>query len=93
MGGEKKRLVFVDSELKYNNLQLNVIIDRNKAGDLGVTMQSLSQISAYSLEGNYINRFVMMEQSYKVIPQLSRLFRLNPSNLEQIYVNIQRVGN
>ncbi|AIT63232.1 efflux RND transporter permease subunit [Coxiella burnetii] len=79
--------IFVDSELKYNNPQLNVIIDRNKAGDLGVTMQSLSQILAYSLGGNYINRFAMMGQSYKVIPQLSRLFRLNPSNLEQIYVN------
>ena len=50
-------------------------------------MTDLGQTLAYSLGGNYINRFKMFGQSYKVIPQVSRMFRLNPNDLNQIYIN------
>lgn len=79
--------LFVDSELKYNKPQLSINIDRNKAGDLGINMQDLGSILAYSLGGNYINRFAMFGRSYKVIPQLSRMFRLNPDDLNQIHID------
>jgi multidrug efflux pump len=36
--------------------------------------------------GNFVNRFNFAGRSYKVIPQLKRLERLNPSQLESIYV-------
>lgn len=79
--------MFVDSELKYNKPQLDININRDKAGDLGINMQDLGSILAYSLGGNYINRFDMLGQSYKVIPQLSRVFRLNPDALDQIHID------
>lgn len=78
--------MFVDSELKYNNPQLDVMIDRNRAGDLGIDMQQLNYELAYAFGGNYINWFAMVGQSYKVIPQLSRLFRLNPDDINQLYI-------
>ncbi len=79
--------LFVVSELKYNKPQLNVTINRNKAGDLGINMQDLGSVLAYSLGGNYINRFAMFGQSYEVIPELSRFWRLNPNDIGQIHID------
>jgi multidrug efflux pump len=36
--------------------------------------------------GNFVNRFSLQGRSYKVIPQVSRIERLNPGQLEDIYV-------
>ncbi len=38
------------------------------------------------LGGNYVNRFSIQGQSYKVIPQVKRVERLTPEQLTQIYV-------
>ena len=38
------------------------------------------------LGGNFVNRFNIAGRSYKVIPQIERSARLNPSQLEHIYV-------
>src|SRR5205085_4709491 len=38
------------------------------------------------LGGNYVNRFSIQGQSYKVIPQVKRAERLTPEQLSQIYV-------
>src|SRR2546421_8585352 len=44
-----------------------------------------SDLSAL-LGGNYVNRFSIQGQSYKVIPQVKREDRLNADQLEHIYV-------
>ena len=36
--------------------------------------------------GNFVNRFNIAGRSYKVIPQIKRIERLNPEQLEDIYV-------
>jgi multidrug efflux pump len=36
--------------------------------------------------GNYVNRFDIAGRSYKVIPQIKRVDRLNPAQLENIYI-------
>ena len=36
--------------------------------------------------GNFVNRFDIAGRAYKVIPQIKRVDRLNPHQLEQIYV-------
>src|SRR5437868_5272507 len=38
------------------------------------------------LGGNYVNRFSIQGRSYKVIPQVKRVERLTPEQLENIYV-------
>jgi multidrug efflux pump len=38
------------------------------------------------LGGNYVNRFSIQGQSYKVIPQVKRVERLTPDQLNEIYV-------
>jgi multidrug efflux pump len=78
--------MYVESTLQYDKPELKFKLNRSKAGDLGINMQDIGGALAYSLGGNYINWFSMEGQSYKVIPQLSQKYRLNPQDVQQIYV-------
>lgn len=79
--------MYVDNSLKYSKPQLNIDIDKDKAGQLGITMQDIGNALATAFGGNYTNLFNIEGQSYQVIPQVMRFFRLNPENLDTIYVN------
>src|SRR5690349_2587926 len=46
-----------DSDLAYNQPNVEVTIDRSKASDLGINMQQVGGTLAVLLGGNYINRF------------------------------------
>jgi multidrug efflux pump len=48
---------FADSDLKFNQPQINLTIDRDKAADLGVNMQQLANDVGAMLGGGYVNRF------------------------------------
>ncbi len=78
--------LYVDNSLKFDKPELQVNIDRSKAGNLGISMQDIGRALAVSLGGNYINLFSMQGQSYQVIPQVLRTLRLNPDQIAQIYV-------
>jgi multidrug efflux pump len=76
-----------DSDLDFNQPVVRVMIDRNKANDLGLTMASIGNTLAVALGGNYINRFNLEGRSYQVIPQVPRNFRLSPESLGKYYVS------
>jgi multidrug efflux pump len=78
--------MFVDSNLKFDKPELEIKVDRSKAASMGVPMQSLGVTLASFLGGNYINRFSDEGQSYQVIPQVPRKFRLNPDKINDFYV-------
>ncbi len=78
--------IFVDSDLKYDQPQARVEIDRNKAALLGLNMQDVGGSLASMLGGGYVNYFSLSGRSYKVIPQVQQRFRLNPQQLGDYYV-------
>ena len=49
-------------------------------------MQQVGADLSASIGGNFVNRFNIEGRSYKVIPQVKRVDRLNPEQLENIYV-------
>jgi multidrug efflux pump len=49
-------------------------------------MQQVVMDLSSMLSGNYVNRFNMDGRSYKVIPQIERSARLDPSQLEAIHI-------
>ena len=53
---------------------------------MGLDMQQVGADLSASIGGNYVNRFNIEGRSYKVIPQIKRVDRLNPEQLENIYV-------
>ncbi|HVU35499.1 MAG TPA: efflux RND transporter permease subunit [Opitutaceae bacterium] len=72
---------FAQSDLRFDQPQMNLVIDRNKAADLGVNMQQLGGDVGAMLGGGYVNRFDIQGNSYKVIPQVVRRDRLNPQQI------------
>jgi multidrug efflux pump len=67
--------LFTDADLRFDTPQIELKIDRDKANQLGVTMQDVGATLATLLGGNYVNRFNMQGRSYQVIPQVPRNFR------------------
>ncbi len=73
--------MFIDSDLKIDAPQSVIEIDRNKAAQMGLTMSQVGAALGSLLGGGYVNYFSMQTRSYKVIPQVDRLSRLNPDQL------------
>jgi multidrug efflux pump len=78
--------IVVDSDLQFNQPVVHVEIDRSKANELGVTMQSIGDTLALLVGENYVNRFNLEGRSYEVIPQVPRSDRLTPETLTRYYV-------
>jgi multidrug efflux pump len=66
--------------------EAQVVIDRDKVADLGLDMQQVGADLGVMLGGGYVNRFNIGGRSYRVVPQIKRVDRLNPDQLEDIYV-------
>jgi multidrug efflux pump len=78
--------IFLDCDLKIDNPQSNVTIDRDKTAQLGLKMSDIGSALAAMLGGGYVNYFSMSGRSYKVIPQVQQRFRLNPQQLLDYYI-------
>src|SRR6202008_853629 len=74
--------IVTDSDLDFNQPVVRVKVDRSKASDLGITMQSIGGALATLLGGNYVNRFNLEGRSYQVIPQVPRASRLAPESFD-----------
>jgi multidrug efflux pump len=84
---ESKRFYFPPLiDVKYDAPQAEVVIDRDKVASLGLNLQQVGDDLSAAMGGNYVNYFNISGRSYKVIPQLKRTDRLNPSQLEKIYI-------
>ena len=74
-------------DVKIDQPQAEFIIDRDRVAALGLNLQQVSNDLGAMVGGNFVNRFDIAGRSYKVIPQLQRVDRLNPDQLQQIYVS------
>ncbi|MDX9820263.1 MAG: efflux RND transporter permease subunit, partial [Desulfococcus multivorans] len=74
-------------DVKIDQPQSEIVIDRDKTADLGLDLQQVGSDLAAMLSGNYVNRFNIAGRSYKVIPQVTRVDRLNPEQLLDIHVS------
>lgn len=80
------RFMFLMKDLQYSRPRTTLEIDRDRAGDLGISMADIGRNLATLLGGNYVNRFSLEGRSYKVIPQVGREFRLQPEALKDYYI-------
>ncbi|HUJ42543.1 MAG TPA: efflux RND transporter permease subunit [Opitutaceae bacterium] len=79
---------YADSNLKFDQPQVDIAIDRDKAAELNVDMQQVAGDVGALLGGGYVNYFNIQGNSYKVIPQVERVGRLNPEQLKNYYVRV-----
>ncbi|MDD3815768.1 MAG: efflux RND transporter permease subunit [Desulfocapsaceae bacterium] len=73
-------------DMKVDQPQSELIIDRDRVADLGLNLQQVGADIGSMLGGNFVNRFDIAGRSYKVIPQIQRSDRLNPEQLRNIYI-------
>jgi multidrug efflux pump len=74
-------------DMKIDQPQAEFIIDRDKVADLGLSLEQVGADLGAMVGGNFVNRFDIAGRSYKVIPQIARIDRLNPEQLQKIHIS------
>ena len=80
------KFAFLNVDLAFDKPEVVVEIDREKAAQMGVSMQDLGSTLAILLGEGEINRFTIDGRSYKVIAQVERAYRDNPRWLNKYHV-------
>ncbi|MBX2806971.1 MAG: efflux RND transporter permease subunit, partial [Hyphomicrobiales bacterium] len=76
----------LDTDLKLNTPQINIEVDREKAADLGVGIETLGRTLETLLGGRQVTRFKRDGEQYDVIVQVADIDRRDPEDLRRIYV-------
>jgi multidrug efflux pump len=77
---------YIDPDLKIDQIQTTVHIDRDMTSELGLTMTDVGNVLSSALSEGYINYFNFDGRSYQIIPQMSRKNRENSSQLLDYYI-------
>jgi multidrug efflux pump len=77
---------FVDSDLKIDKRQNVLEIDREKVAALGMTQRDVGNALSAALGGGFVNYFSVAGRSYRVIPQVKQVDRLNPDQILDYYI-------
>ncbi|MCP4408219.1 MAG: MMPL family transporter [Gammaproteobacteria bacterium] len=77
-----------DIDMKLDQPQATVVFDRDKLASLGLNLSQVGADLAVATGGNFVNRFNMDGHSYKVIPLVRRIDRLNSEQLGDIHVAV-----
>lgn len=75
-----------DVNLKFNKPELQVLIDREKAKAMGVSVRDVAQTLQLSFTGQRFAYFQREGRQYQVIGQFDRGNRDEPADIAQIYV-------
>ena len=73
-------------DVKIDQPEARFVIDRDKVASLGLNLGQIGTDLGGMVGGDYVNRFDIAGRSYKVIPQIERVGRLNPDQLRDVYV-------
>ena len=80
-GWASGKLLYVDADLKIDQPEARVVLDRDRVADLGLDLATVGRELGTLLGGGYVNRFQHFGRSYKVIPQLGDEDRSGPGPL------------
>lgn len=81
-------LMNVTTDLKYDKPRVTVNIDRAKAGNLGISVQDITDSLNIMLGQPQSVQFSLQNRGYYVIPEFTKNFNFetNPADLNKIYV-------
>lgn len=80
------KFIFLDNDLKFDQPLSRIVFDRDKVSQLGLNMSDVGGALATMLGGNYTGYFSFDGRSYKVIPQVQQMARLNASDVLNYYI-------
>lgn len=79
----------VDIDLKFNKPELQVRINRDKANEMGVSVQDIAETMQLYFSGQRYGYFIMDGKQYEVIGQAKKDKRDEPTDLKEIHVRSQ----
>lgn len=77
-------IVNVDSDLKLDKPQLDINIDRSKAGDLGISAMDIANAINFAFSEGTQTHFTISGRSYDVIPALDQQYRNRPDIINNL---------
>ena len=80
------KFMFLQKDVKLERPRTVLEVDRDLAGDMGISMADLGTSLAGMLNEDYVNWFSLEGRSYKVIPQVEQRFRNDASELGDYHV-------
>lgn len=81
--------VGVDTDLRLNKPELNITVNRDRAADMGVSIDAIGRAIETMMGGRQITRFKKDGDQYDVIVQLEASERNTPDDINKIFVRNQ----
>jgi multidrug efflux pump len=75
----------IDTDLRLNKPELNVHVNRERAADLGVSVDTVGRTLETMLGGRQVTRFKRDGEQYEVIVQVEDDERVTPEDIRDIY--------
>jgi len=83
---ENEVLQMADVNLKFTKPEVQVHINRDKAIQMGVSTEAISQTFQLALSGQRMGYFYMNGKQYQILGKLNRQDRSSPVDLKNLYV-------
>jgi multidrug efflux pump len=90
VGEENPRILGMRSDFFPTKPKIKITIDRDRAADLGVSLQTIGNSLETMLGSRIVTSFVERGEEYNVILQGAAQDRATPSDLQNIYVRSER---
>lgn len=81
--------IFADINLKFTKPELEIEIDREKARNIGVSVQEIARTLQLSYSGQRFAYFIMNGKQYQVVGEMQLKDRNEPLNLRMLYVRAE----
>ncbi len=79
-------LVNVDTDLRIENPQLDILFDRERIADLGLSVRRVAESLRLLVSQNPSDEFVLRAKQYDVVTALASRYRSVPAQLREIHV-------
>ena len=86
MAQQQPEFGFVQVDLKFNKPEITIRIDRDKARNLGVSVQDVARTLQLGLSGQRFGYFIRNGKQYPIIGQVERENRNDPLDLQMLYI-------
>ena len=78
-----------DLDLKFNKPELHIVINRERARSLGVTVRDIAETMQLFYSGQRFGYFIRNGKQYEVVGEAGRQYRNDPNDLSNIFVRNQ----
>jgi multidrug efflux pump len=83
---KSQSMLFVDADVKFNKPEIRLTIDRDKAAQLGVSVNDIARTLQLAYSGQRLGYFVRNGKQYQIIGQVVRQDRDEPLDLKSLYI-------